>query len=55
VREKKNNTVIQKLRISDDQTKLAFILDIGNTERQTLGIRNIAKNYYSPIKIENIC
>ncbi len=30
-------------------------MDIGNTERQTLGIRNIAKNYYSPIRIDNIC
>lgn len=55
VREKKHNTVIQKLKVSDDQTKIAFILDVGNTERQTLGIRNMEKNYYSPLKIDNVC
>jgi protease II len=55
IREKRKSTVITKLRVSDDHGKVAFSVDIGNTERQTVGIRDMVKGSYSHFHIENVC
>lgn len=55
IREKRRSTLISKLRVSDDHSKVVFTVDIGNTERQTAGIRDMAKRCYSPLPIQNVC
>jgi|LakMenE18May11ns_1017448.scaffolds.fasta_scaffold9045040_1 protease II len=48
------NTVVNKLKMSDDHSRSAFILDIGNTERLTAGVKDMASNKVFPLKLENV-
>lgn len=55
IREKRRTTIVSKLRVSDDHSKVAFTVDIGNTERQCVGVRDMSTGTYMPIQIENVC
>ena len=50
IRQKWSKTTIQKIRASDDHTRIAFTVEMDETEKQTCGIRDMAApNYYLPI------
>ena len=42
-------TLVQKFKISDDQTTVAFILDVGNTEKLVGGFKNIQTGKILPV------
>jgi protease II len=46
-------TVVDKIKMNDDHSKIAFTVDIGNTERCTGGIKDMKTGKVSH-KIENI-
>jgi oligopeptidase B len=48
------STLVNKFKISDNQTLVAFILDIGNTERLTGGFKNMTTGKILPIRLDNI-
>ena len=47
-------TLVQKFKISDDQTTVAFILDVGNTEKLVGGFKNIQTGKILPVQIDNV-
>jgi len=48
-------TIIDKIKMNDDHSMIAFTLDIGNTERLTAGIKDMQKNeVLRSIKLENV-
>lgn len=48
------NTVVNKLKMSDDHSRSAFVLDIGNTERLTAGVKDMSSNKVMPIRLDNV-
>lgn len=38
------NTLLDKIKINDDHTMVAFTVDIGNTERLTGGLKDLGTN-----------
>ena len=48
-------TIVDKVKMNDDHSMIAFTLDIGNTERLTGGIKDMQKNeVLKNIKLEGI-
>jgi len=48
-------TIVDKVKMNDDHTLVAFTLDIGNTERITGGLKDMLKNEVVPhVKLEGI-
>jgi protease II len=47
-------TVVSKLKMSDDHSRSVFILDIGNTERLTAGVKDMTSNKVLPIRLKNV-
>ena len=48
-------TIVDKVKMNDDHSMIAFTLDIGNTERLTGGIKDMLKNeVLKNIKLEGI-
>ena len=48
-------TIVDKVKMNDDHSLVAFTLDIGNTEKITGGIKDMLKNEVLPnIKLEGI-
>lgn len=48
------NTLVDKFKISDDHSLVAFTLDIGNTEILTGGFKNLTTGKFLTFKLENI-
>jgi protease II len=48
------STLVNKFKISDNQTLVAFILDIGNTEKLTGGFKNMSTGRILPQRLDNI-
>jgi protease II len=48
-------TIVEKVKMNDDHSLIAFTIDIGNTERLTGGIKDMKKNeVLKNIKLEGI-
>ena len=48
-------TLVDKVKMNDDHSMVAFTVDIGNTEKLTGGIKDMAKNeVLKNIKLEGI-
>lgn len=48
-------TVVDKVKMNDDHSLIAFTIDIGNTERLTGGIKDMKKNeVLKNIKLEGV-
>ena len=47
-------TLVDKVKMNDDHSLIAFTLDIGNTERLTGGIKDMQTKEFSKIKLEGI-
>ena len=48
-------TAVMKLKMSDDHSKAAFTLDVGNTEQLTAGVKDMETNTVSNLRLENVC
>lgn len=48
------STVVSKFKISDDQNLIAFIFDIGNTERLTGSFKNMTTGKILPVRLDSI-
>ena len=49
------STIVNKLITSDDHSKVAFVLDIGNTEKLTAGIKDMVSNKLMAVNLRNVC
>jgi len=48
-------TLVDKVKMNDDHSMIAFTLDVGNTERLTGGIKDMKNNeVLKNIRLENI-
>ncbi len=48
-------TLVDKVKMNDDHSMIAFTLDVGNTERLTGGIKDMINNeVLKNIRLENI-
>ncbi len=47
-------TIVDKFKISDDGTVIAFTLDVGNTEKLTGGFKDMLTGKVMSLKLENV-
>ena len=50
---------VDKIKLNDDHSMLAFTVDVGNTERLTGGLKDLSKegggHILRNVKLENVC
>lgn len=47
-------TVIDKIKMNEDHSMVAFTLDIGNTEVLTGGVKDMHTGKVHPLQLENV-